>query len=439
MSRCRFWRNRRDTTSAPPGISATSTSRHRLATGRRVVLFLEHPHWESTVWWDDQPHAPDHSLSAPHIVDLGLVAAGRHRLTIRVDNRRIIADPINNGHGDDAHSVSDALGAAWNGIVGRIELRAMTPVWIEDAQAYPRVARHSVTIKVKIGNATGRAGSGTLSAGGQTQPIAWTSEGGGAEIQVPLPADTPAWDEFHPVLQHLTVALRGGGADAEVPIVFGLREISFRDKDMLLNGRVINLRLTHFGGDFPITGYPPTDVESWKKIIAVCKAYGLNGMRFHSWCPPDAAFAAADEMGFYLARVRHVEPVQSRQRLHALPGGGDPAHPPGLRQSSFLHPALAEQRKPSRALSSRSPRNGRRLRRYARDNRRLYSAGTGWGSDRSQVEGGPQYASLVRYNSANLRTQHRRMVRRRLSRRARHRPHPDPRARAGPMVRVSRF
>ena len=50
-------------------------------------------------------------------------------------------------------------------------------------------------------------------------------------------------------------------------------------------------------GDFPLTGYPAMDVAAWKKIIQTCKDYGLNGFRFHSWCPPEAAFQAADELG----------------------------------------------------------------------------------------------------------------------------------------------
>ncbi len=49
---------------------------------------------------------------------------------------------------------------------------------------------------------------------------------------------------------------------------------------------------------FPLTGYPPTDVDSWKRIIGIAKSYGLNLIRFHSWCPPEAAFTAADELGF---------------------------------------------------------------------------------------------------------------------------------------------
>ena len=72
--------------------------------------------------------------------------------------------------------------------------------------------------------------------------------------------------------------------EAQLPIC--LREITHNDKDLLINGRPVNLRLTHDGGDFPLTGYPAMDVASWKKIIQTCKDYGLNGMRFHSWCPP---------------------------------------------------------------------------------------------------------------------------------------------------------
>ena len=39
--------------------------------------------------------------------------------------------------------------------------------------------------------------------------------------------------------------------------------------------------------------------EEWAKLIEQAKAYGLNHLRFHSWCPPKAAFEAADEAGFY--------------------------------------------------------------------------------------------------------------------------------------------
>lgn len=368
--------------------------------GLRAELFLEHPHWETTVWWDDRRFAADQSLVAPHITDLGLIAPGYHRLTIRVDNRRIIFDPAGNGHQDDAHSVSDALGAAWNGIVGRIELRPSTAVWIADAQVFPDVARKSAHIRITIGNATGQPGSGQLSAGNASGPASWGREGGTAELDVPLGPNAQVWDEYHPVLQHLTLRLQGGGADDERALSFGLREIGFRDKQLLLNGRPISLRMTHFGGDFPLTGFPAMDVDSWKRIIAVCKEYGLNGMRFHSWCPPEAAFEAADELGFYL---------QPECGLWAPFNPGSTyswfleEETPRLLRAFGNHPSfilLSPSNEPGGHYQEVTPAWAAEW--YAKDDRRLYSAGTGWG-DPSQVFGGPQYATIVRFNGASLR------------------------------------
>ena len=82
-------------------------------------------------------------------------------------------------------------------------------------------------------------------------------------------------------------------------MTFGLREIGTEGKQFVLNGQPAFFRGTLECCIFPLTGYPPTDVASWKKVIGACKAHGLNLIRFHSWCPPEAAFVAADELGFY--------------------------------------------------------------------------------------------------------------------------------------------
>ncbi len=105
--------------------------------GKHFTLFLERAHWQSTVWVDDKEFPANDSLVAPHITDLGVLTPGKHRLTIRVDNRLQLPAA---GHLVDSHSISDGLGAAWNGIVGKIELRATSPVWIEDVQVFPHVA-----------------------------------------------------------------------------------------------------------------------------------------------------------------------------------------------------------------------------------------------------------------------------------------------------------
>jgi len=370
------------------------------ALGRHFTLFLERAHWQSTVWIDDHAFPPNNSLVAPHITDLGTLTPGKHRLTIRVDNRLQLPAA---GHLVDSHSISDALGAAWNGIVGKIELRSTPPVWIDDVQVFPNITNKSARFVVSIGNATGKAGHGTLSItkgidSSKPLPIDWQTNGGTAEIILPLGQDAKLWSEFDPALQTCLVKLGGDGFMDSRNATFGLREIAANDKTFLLNGRPINLRLTHFGGDFPLTGYPAMDIVSWKKIFMICKASGLNGMRFHSWCPPEAAFAAADQMGFYLQPECGLwadfgSPLMKQwlddetARLLATYGN----HPSFILLSPSNEPRNYSHFTPQWAATN-----------YAKDNRRLYSAGTGW-ADPSQVNGGAQFATLVRFGNGNLR------------------------------------
>jgi beta-galactosidase len=269
-------------------------------------------------------------------------------------------------------------------------------VWIDDAQVFPNVAEKSALVRVTVRNATGQPGSGTLTAGRVTVPVTWDRAGGLGEIEVPLGDGAQTWDEFHPALQRLTVKLTGDGADDARDLTFGLREVAHNDKDLVLNGRVVNLRTTHFGGDFPLTGYTAMDVDSWKKIIRVCQAHGLNGMRFHSWCPPEAAFTAADELGFYLQpELGFWAPFN--------PGSVYTQYldeeTPRLLRAYGNHPSfllLSPSNEPSGNYEQVTPAWAAKA--YAKDPRRLYSAGTGW-FRRGQVEGGAQYAVLARYGT----------------------------------------
>jgi len=377
--------------------------------GKHFTLFLERAHWKSTVWVDDTEFPANDSLVAPHITDLGVLAPGKHRLSIRVDNRLQLPAA---GHLVDSHSISDGLGAAWNGIVGKIELRSTPLVWIEDVQVFPNVSNKTARVVVHVGNATGKPSECSFAVikGASLPPNSnslldrflgipfWETHDGTGEVTIALGADANLWDEFNPAFQKISVILRGGGNEDTREVTFGLREITHNDKDLLINDRPVNLRLTHDGGEFPLTGYPAMDVASWKKIIQTCKDYGLNGMRFHSWCPPEAAFEAADELGFYL---------QPECGLWADFGS------PQLKQwlnDETARLLAAYGNHPSFILLSPSnePRNYSRFTpqwaadNYAKDPRRLYSAGTGW-SDPSQVNGGAQYASLVRFTGGDLR------------------------------------
>ena len=192
-------------------------------TGKHIMLFLERPHWESTVWLDDKKIGSARSLVAPHEFDLGSVTPGKHRLSIRVDNSMILPYRL------DAHSVSDSLGMSWNGIVGKIELKATSPVWIEDAQVFTKggnptgregVSTPSATVKIKIGNSTNKAGRGMISANGKQFPVAWEANGGSAEVETAFPGAKP-WDEFHPNLQKISLKLTGENwmIHASLPLV----------------------------------------------------------------------------------------------------------------------------------------------------------------------------------------------------------------------------
>ena len=380
--------------------------------GRHFTLFLERAHWQSTVWVDDKEFPANNSLVAPHITDLGMLTPGKHRLTIRVDNRLQLPA---RGHLVDSHSISDSLGAAWNGIVGKIELRSTPLVWIEDLQVFPNLEYRSIIVRGRIGNSSPRITSVQLSLMAFTQNRGGGGHGSGVtkiQIQVPLlgtnfetklelSPDAASWDEFSPIRQNLSAIITDSNNNEKLDsqmIAFGLREITHNDKDLLINARPVNLRLTHDGGEFPITGYPAMDVESWKKIIQTCKDYGLNGIRFHSWCPPEAAFEAADEMGFYLqpecglwADFGNPEMKQwlDDETARILAAYGN--HPSFILLSPSNEPRNYSRFTPQWAATN-----------YLNDNRRLYSAGTGW-SDQSQVFGGAQYASLVRFGNGNLR------------------------------------
>lgn len=72
------------------------------------------------------------------------------------------------------------------------------------------------------------------------------------------------------------------------------------DGRFVIDGNPVYFRGTHFGGEYPLTGYPSTDKAWWRKMIGIIKEWGLNGIRFHSYCPPEAAFAVADEEDIYL-------------------------------------------------------------------------------------------------------------------------------------------
>ncbi len=78
------------------------------------------------------------------------------------------------------------------------------------------------------------------------------------------------------------------------------RDIHIENGRFMVDGRAEYFRGTHFGGDYPLRGHPETDLCWWEKLMDTIKSYGLNFIRCHSYCPPEAAFLAADKAGVYL-------------------------------------------------------------------------------------------------------------------------------------------
>jgi hypothetical protein len=267
--------------------------------GRRLVLTLERPHWKTAVWLDERALGSDDALSVPHEYDLGTgVSPGRHVLTIRVDNT---LDP---DIGENSHSVSDHTQGNWNGIVGRMEITATAPVWIDELQVYGRLRDRVAVVHGVVRSADGRPLPGKVHlaagpAGATSCPVidARLAPDGSFSAEYALGANASLWDEFSPALLRLSASLDNG---ERRDTVFGLREIAASGRQLTINGRKLFLRGTLECAAFPRTGHPPLDVAAWKREFGVMRAHGLNHARFHSWCPPEAAFVAADELGIYL-------------------------------------------------------------------------------------------------------------------------------------------
>ncbi|MCB0156511.1 MAG: glycoside hydrolase [Caldilineaceae bacterium] len=371
--------------------------------GQRVTLSLERPHWETTVWLDNRRLGSNDSLATPHVYELGTdIAPGPHRLTIRVDNRMIVNVGVN------AHSISDHTQTNWNGIVGHLEVAAGSPVWMRRVQAYPNVAARSVTLKIDFASLLRTPGQGavtvtprltnvndthtpppvrqefTFAALGGLADLDLSTSGGHVDVEIPLGDDAHLWDEFHPALYSLdidfAVTINGQAHHDHQTVTVGLREVGVRGTQLAINDRPLFLRGTLECAIFPLTGYPPTDVEAWKRIVGICKAHGLNQIRFHSWCPPEAAFVAADELGFYF----QVECPSWANQGAAL-GEGRPLDEWLYREADRILNAYGNH--PSFVMMAYGNEPAGRLDDFLglwvthwrkRDPRRVYTSGAGW-------------------------------------------------------------
>jgi len=311
---------------------------------RRVTLFLERCHWQTSVWIDGKSYGSQNSLSVPHIYDFGVdLKPGKHNLTLCVDNT------IRIEVGESAHAISENTQTNWNGVIGRIELRSTPSVWIEKQRIVTDARTRMAKVEIQLGNALDKTATGEVEAriveGNVHARASVPSFTGTTELtlNVPLPESLRLWDDADPILHVIELRARtvagASNFDHQIALPFGIREIATRDRQFVLNGRPILLRGTVENAVFPLTAFPSVELADWRRIYRRVRDYGMNHLRFHSWCPPEVAFKAADETGILL----HVELPVFSHHLDKTPGLEDFMRQEGHRilETYGNHPSFA--------------------------------------------------------------------------------------------------
>jgi Glycosyl hydrolases family 2, sugar binding domain/Glycosyl hydrolases family 2 len=356
---------------------------------KRIVLSLERCHWESTVFVNDKKAGSQNSLSTPHVYDLtGLLITGKNRITVRIDNRVII--PI----GVNSHSISDHTQSNWNGITGAMNLTATSKIYIDDVRIIPDIEKKTAKVIVSVKNPDKIDFQGKLTLQAQVFNSSQNSKLPVRNVTIVTKAEEQQvildykilnpqlWSEFTPALYKMTTNLSEKSKIIDQRSVdFGMREFKTNGTRFEVNGHPVFLRGTTECCIFPLTGYPPSDTESWEKVLQTCKDYGLNHVRFHSFCPPEAAFIAADKLGIYF----HVE-CSSWANQGTSIGDGGPVdrfiYGEGDRiiREYGNHPSFC-------MLAYGNEPAGRNQRKFlgelitywkAKDHRRVYTSGAGW-------------------------------------------------------------
>lgn len=255
---------------------------------KNVFLFLERTRI-STVYVDGCRVGSFNSLCSAHSYNIGsYLTKGRHELVICVSN---VNYPTKGGH-----MTSPDTQTNWLGITGKLELQIFPKAYISDV----RITAGSDGI-AKVSGCINGAENGSVKASVSAPDgsvvysgdIACCGEKFSGEIKIDSPL---LWDEFDRNIYTLRFEAMGDTYSAS----FGFRTFSNDGRKLLINGSEAFLRGKHDGLIWPLTGYAPCDVDSWVERLSIAKNYGINHYRFHTCCPPDAAFTAADMVGIYM-------------------------------------------------------------------------------------------------------------------------------------------
>ena len=248
-----------------------------------MELFLERVMWASEAFWDGTSLGSCDSLATPHIyqVPKERLTPGRHELKLVIDNS------CRYGFSRQSHAYGPNMQAVWNGVLGRVELRRAHPLRAARVFASaPSGGKLEVETQADVAavEVEGLKTSG------------WERRGG--SIVVSLAEEPVYWNEFHPQLYTVRLTAADG---FEHSVRFGFRSVGTKGRLLMLNGAAIFTRGNVENANFAKDGVPWMEKGEWMRVFRTLKDEdGINAVRFHTWCPPEAASQAADELGIIL-------------------------------------------------------------------------------------------------------------------------------------------
>jgi hypothetical protein len=270
---------------------------------KHIQLFLERTK-SSKIWIDSVFVGSSRILQSPQQFDVSeYLHPGEHFITIRIDNS-IKLTPY--GY---VHIYSEDTQTNWNGIIGKIFVEASSKTYISNLQVYPDIDNRKVEILMEVENQLNFRNIDIdllieKTVNGKIKRLKLFKTNIPCDSVIKLTYsfgdDCSLWDEYHQPLYQLTAVISNGQIKDSKTVPFGMRKFAAAGTQFEINGRTTFLRGKNEAAVFPLTGFPPMDVDGWARVYRIAKLYGINHYRFHSYCPPEAAFTAADQEGIYL-------------------------------------------------------------------------------------------------------------------------------------------
>lgn len=303
---------------------------------KSIEVFLERVLWESKVFIDEKELSMQDALGTAHVHKIGKLSPGKHKLSIRVDN-----DMVHN-IGDKGHAYGEYTQSIWNGILGRMELQAKDPTYISSVRTFSILEKDQLKVELEIESADDVKSEISLEINELGQDIRIhkievrekLSKGlNKKEIILDLKGKLRKWTEFDPTVYMLTTKVETRKHKDQKETEFGYLKISHNGTNLTINDQPVFLRGNLDCVHFPLTGYPSMEVEDWTRIFKIYKDYGLNHVRFHSWCPPEAAFKAANRVGIYMQAEASIWIdwwMSEDMKIKGRPEMDTKGHPKGL-------------------------------------------------------------------------------------------------------------